>query len=108
MLRDGNFDFAFTNTVLAALLVSYYLNPHDLSLLLLPILLALRQAVEPTSWLQVRKDWLMLGLIAILFLPPLHLWALSAHLYALVAVPGFFLFLIGGIRLRQSRSIPMT
>jgi len=108
MQRAGNFDLAFTNTLLAALLVSYYLNPHDLSLLLLPILLALHHAVVPTFWLQDRKNWLMLGLIAILFLPPLHLWALSAHLYALVALPLFFLFLISGTRLRQSRSIPMT
>lgn len=105
---DGSFDLAFADALLAALLVCYYLNPHDLSLLLLPILLALHYACAPTSRLVDRKNWSTLLLIAILFLPPLHLWALSTHLYALVALPVLLLFLIGASRLRQMRSTPLT
>ena len=94
--RRDEFDRAFATTVLFALLVSYHLNPHDLSLLLLPIVLLLRQAAGTTLTSSSRR-W-MIALSAILFLPPLHLLALQVHVYALVSVPLVALFAISGTR----------
>ncbi len=93
--RD-EFDRAFATTVLFALLVSYHLNPHDLSLLLLPMVLLLRQAAGTTLTSSSRR-WII-ALSAILFLPPLHLLALQAHVYALVSVPLVALFAISATR----------
>lgn len=87
------FDFAFANTVLFSLLASYYLNPHDLSLLLLPICLLLRHALLRQQHVRSLATSIIIGLVAILFLPPLHLWALKAGVYELVAVPVLLLFL---------------
>jgi hypothetical protein len=91
--RRDEFDLAFAKAVLFALLVSYHLNPHDLTLLLLPISLLLRQALAGSPRGLNPKDWVTLSLLAILFLPPLHAWALRADAYALVAVPLLLLFL---------------
>jgi len=86
----NNFDLAFADAVLFALLVSYHLNPHDLTLLLLPIAVLLHRAVrrKPRT-----ADWITLGLAGILFLPPLHLWALEANAYALISIPMLALFI---------------
>ena len=106
--RNFDFDFAFVNATLFALLVSYYLNPHDLTLLLLPVFLALRVAWSPTPPMSRSMRRITMALLGILFLPPLHLWALSAHVYALIALPVFFLFLVSGFRLRRSNSSHAT
>lgn len=86
----NHFDLAFADAVLFALLVSYHLNPHDLTLLLLPIAVLLHRAVrrKPRA-----ADWITLGLAGILFLPPLHLWALEANAYALISIPMLALFI---------------
>jgi hypothetical protein len=90
---QNEFDLAFASTVLFALLVSYHLNPHDLTLLLLPVALILqRMFAGATRWPRAEK-WMITGLLGILFLPPLHLWALRANLYALVGIPLIALFL---------------
>jgi hypothetical protein len=86
------FDLAFANTVLFALLVSYHLNPHDLSLLLLPLALLLRDAAGSTLTKSSRL-WII-ALSALLFLPPLHLLALREHAYALVSIPLIALFAV--------------
>jgi hypothetical protein len=88
------FDVAFANTVLFALLVSYHLNPHDLSLLLLPMVLLLRDTAQTTPSLTNSRRWWMIALSAVLFLPPLHLLALQAHVYALVSIPLIALFAV--------------
>jgi hypothetical protein len=97
------FDIAFANTVLFALLVSYHLNPHDLSLLLLPIFILLHQSLARTPRRPVRENWTTVSLIAILFLPPLHLWALGAGVYALVALPVLAFFLALASRARSGK-----
>lgn len=104
----GDFDLAFANTVLFALLVSYHLNPHDLSLLLLPIFLLLRCSFARTASLQATERWTTVGLIAILFLPPLHVWTLRAGAYALVSLPMLSLFLTVGSRARQIKVAPAS
>ena len=86
-----NFDRAFANTVLFALLISYHLNPHDLTVLLLPLALMVDRAVRRRPR---PADWVTACLVAVLFLPPLHLWALQARAYVLVSVPLLTLFVV--------------
>jgi hypothetical protein len=90
----SQFDLAFASTVLFALLVSHHLNPHDLTLLLLPIPLLLRRMLAPTAQLRRPEKWMTLVLLGVLFLPPVHLWALKASVYALLSFPLVALFLI--------------
>lgn len=104
---QDEFDLGFANTVLFALLVSFHLNPHDLSLLLLPISVLLHRAFARTP-LTRSANWAILGLLATLFLPPLQLWGLKAGVYALVAIPILFLFLISGSLLRQIKAPHVT
>jgi hypothetical protein len=99
--KEGEFDLAFANTVVFALLVSYHLNPHDLSLLLLPIALLLRRVLTRTPRVSETAQWMTLGLLGILFLPPVHLWALRTGAYALVGFPMLALFLGGTSLVRQ-------
>jgi hypothetical protein len=86
-------DFVFANSVLFALLVSYHLNPHDLSLLLAPISLLLHIILARRPLRLRSLSWGMSGLLAVLFLPPLHLLALRAGAYALLGIPLLALFL---------------
>jgi hypothetical protein len=92
---SNEFDLAFASTVLFALLVSYHLNPHDLSLLLLPMVVMLGAARGATQTLTSFPRWLIVALAAILFLPPLHLLVLQAHVYALVSIPLVAFFAVG-------------
>ena len=99
------FDVAFGNTILLALLTSYHLNPHDLSLLLLPIsLLLYRVRVEGEFAFTRPARGLVEGLIALLVLPPLHLLALEAHRYVMVAVPLLTWLMICTFLLRRNRA----
>jgi hypothetical protein len=98
--NPGRFDQAFATIVLFALLVSYHLNPHDLSLVLLPISLLLHCWFGTTHPSQGLANWMSLGLLGILFLPPLHLWALKADVYGLVGIPLLALFLTGASAVR--------
>jgi len=102
-IRD-EFDLAFANTVLFALLVSYHLNPHDLSLLLQPIPLLLQRMLTRTPRLPRVERWITAGLLGIMFLPPLHLWTLKAGIYAFVSLPLLALFLTSASLTRQSRT----
>jgi hypothetical protein len=95
-----NFDLAFADTMLFALLVSYHLNPHDLSLLLLPMVLLSHNAAGTTLKNSRRRR--IIALSAILFLPPLHLLALQAHAYALVSIPLIALFSVSATRRSSS------
>jgi len=56
-----HFDFAFASTVLFALLASYYLNPHDLTLLLLPVVLMLNLVLAGRPALSSSSNWLVVG-----------------------------------------------
>lgn len=109
------FDLAFSATVLFSLSVSYHLNPHDVTLLLLPIALTLQDIFAkkelPMNGQFLRatfnsriSSWTTFVLLAILFLPPLHLLALRTHLfpYALIAIPVILLFTAISIALYQS------
>jgi hypothetical protein len=102
--KKDEFDLAFANTMMFALLVSYHLNPHDLSLLLLPIALLLQSTFERAPRARTSANWMTLGLLGILFLPPLHLWTLRAGVYALVSLPLLALFLSVALLLRQEEA----
>jgi hypothetical protein len=102
------FDLAFANTVLFALLVSYHLNPHDLSLLLLPIFVVLHQSLSRTPLFRARENWMTVALIAILFLPPAHLWALRASIYALLCLPVLAFFLVSTSRDQTGKGVLVT
>ncbi len=86
-------DMAFAVTVMFALLVSYHLNPHDLSLLLLPISLLLRGILSRTPRLSDLRSWMTALLLGIISLPPFQLWALRTDSYALISIPVGALFL---------------
>jgi hypothetical protein len=98
------FDLAFASTVLFALLVSYHLNPHDLTLLLLPIAVVLHQTLAAATRLPRSTKAMTLCLLGILFLPLLHLWALKAGVYALISVPLLAVFLLSVSIARQSQT----
>jgi hypothetical protein len=102
--KKDEFDRAFANTVVFALLVSYHLNPHDLSLLLLPIALLLHSAFAQAPRARISADWMTVALLGILFLPPLHLWTLRAGVYALVSIPLLALFLTVAILSRKEEA----
>jgi hypothetical protein len=102
------FDLAFANTVLFTLLVSYHLNPHDLSLLLFPIFILLPQSLARTLIFRARENWMTVALIAILFLPPVHLWALRAGIYALLCLPMLALFLVSASRDQTGKGVLVT
>jgi hypothetical protein len=99
------FDLAFANTVLFTLLVSYHLNPHDLTLLLLPISLLMHRRWRQTSRPPALLNWLSIGLLGLVSLPPLHLWTLKMGRYALISLPMLALFLTSGIMTRQGRTL---
>ncbi len=101
--EKGEFDLAFANTVVFALLVSYHLNPHDLTLVLLPIALLLHRVLTRTTRVSEPAHWMTLTLLAILFLPPVHLWALRAGVYALLSLPLLALFWNVAVLLRQDK-----
>jgi hypothetical protein len=104
--KQDNFDLAFANTLLFTLLVSYHLNPHDLTLLLLPMAVLLRAAGK--SSVSRPGRWMTLTWLGILFLPPLHLWTLNTGVYALVSIPMLALFLNLGMVGREDKARPVS
>jgi hypothetical protein len=76
---------------MAATLVSYHLSPHDLTILLLPLVLILNY-IHTTSGI---PTWMRAALIVtsgVVFLPPLDLLLVRAHLYVFASVPILMLF----------------
>lgn len=86
------------DSILFALLVSYYLNPHDLSLAILPMFL-LSNTLHLISFRQWHwRECVRAVVLAILFLPPLSAWSLAHRSYFALGVPLLFLFLLNGWR----------
>lgn len=89
----AGFDLASSGAVLFALLISYHLNPHDLTIALIPIFLLLRHILchrttngSITKWI----TWTSLGL---LLFPPFHVLVLREGIYTIAAVPLLLLLL---------------
>jgi TRAP-type C4-dicarboxylate transport system permease small subunit len=88
---NSSADLGFANVVMAATLVSYHLSPHDLTILLLPLVLILNY-IHTTSGI---PTWMRAALIVtsgVVFLPPLDLLLVRAHLYVFASVPILMLF----------------
>jgi hypothetical protein len=82
VMRGQNFPLA----LIAALLASYHLNLHDLSMLGLPIALILDSALANEAIL-TRRDLFAVSLAALLLFTPLYMWLISLELLNLLAVP---------------------
>jgi alpha-1,2-mannosyltransferase len=93
---------AVSNAVLAAVLLSYQASPHDLTLVVLPVFLTFtylwRTPGLPAVWRR-----LSLFVLAVLFLPPLHVYAVRVHLYVLLAVPLIALLFLNYVEIRRLR-----
>jgi hypothetical protein len=103
---ERKFDLAFAATMIFALLISYHLNPSDMTILLLPMVLLLRDARRAPGVPKKFARWIILGLTALLFLPPLHLLALRAHAYAFVSLPVIALFIVLAFSARRTVARP--
>ena len=73
---------SFPLALIAALLVSYHLNLHDLSLLALPIALILDGALAKTAAL-TRRDLIAVFLAVLFLFTPVYFWVWHLYLLAL-------------------------
>jgi len=73
---------AYATSVLIALMVGYHLNPHDLTLLLLPMAVLLDAAGSRPRTIK----WFAPALVLVIFLPPLHAILLAWKCYALMSL----------------------
>jgi hypothetical protein len=93
---------AVSNSVLAAVLLSYQASPHDLTLVALPAFLTFtylwRTPGLPSLWRR-----LSLFVLGGLFLPPLHVYAVRVHLYVLLALPIGAVFVLNYWELGRAR-----
>lgn len=96
-------DLGFANAVVASTLVSYHLSPHDLTIVLLPVVLDLGRAAEAPRWLR----WTEMAIIAVLYLPPLHVSLLSRHRYGYVGIVTLALFMAMNVGRSQAQDGPL-
>jgi hypothetical protein len=82
---------AFANAVFAGVLVGYHLSPHDLTILLLPMILLVDYLLTAEG-IPRRTRWVLLLTLGVFFLPPLHLLLLRAHRYSYACIPILVLF----------------
>lgn len=88
------------NAVLAATLVGYHLSPHDLTLLLLPIALIVHHLLTVNAVPAATRVFLLLA-SGLLFLPPLQLLLLRAHVYTYACLPILLLFALTHTEIRR-------
>ena len=82
---------AFANIVSAAILVSYHVSPHDLSILLLPMALIVHHLLICRD-IPHRTRTVFVATLGILLLPPLYLILLRVHIYTYACIPILGLF----------------
>ncbi|HXY48059.1 MAG TPA: glycosyltransferase family 87 protein [Terriglobales bacterium] len=100
--QRGKTILAVSNTVLAAVLLSYHASPHDLTLLTMP--LAITFAYLGTMGARSSRLRVALLLTAVaLALPPAYVFALRAHLYSLLALAVLVLFVITHLEILRPR-----
>ena len=93
---------AVSNALLAAVLLSYQASPHDLTLVVLPVFLTFSY-LQSASGLSSVWRRLSLFVLAVLFLPPLHVYAVRAHMYVLLALPLIALLFLNYVEIRRLR-----
>jgi alpha-1,2-mannosyltransferase len=91
MKSASNAGLVLVIAILAAMLVSYHLSPHDLTILILPMVLLVDHLLSHAEMSRAVRFGLILTLI-VLFLPPLHLLLLREHRYAFAGFPILVLF----------------
>lgn len=81
VLTEKEFDMGFSLAMIVSVLTSYHLQVHDMSLLLIPFVLALTHSLKNPSETRL-MPFLLYGLIAVFFLSPLYLLLIRyQHLY---------------------------
>lgn len=91
---------AFANIVSVAILVSYQVSPHDLSILLLPVALIIHHLLRCND-IPTGSRAVFIATLGLLFLPPLHLILLRAHIYTYVCLPILALFGVTYVEIRR-------
>jgi hypothetical protein len=86
-------NLAFANVMTGAILVSYHLSPHDLSILLLPIVVTLKYVLSQSCKSSGLRIAILVSL-GLLFLPPMHVWLLHLHSYPYAGIPIVVLFFL--------------
>jgi Glycosyltransferase family 87 len=82
---------AFANVLIAAILASYHVSPHDLSILLLPMALIVHHLLICRD-IPHRTRTVFVATLGILLLPPLYLILLRVHIYTYACIPILGLF----------------
>ncbi len=91
---------AFANVVTVAILVSYHVSPHDLSILLLPIAVIFYH-LRTCSEIPTGSRTVFIATLGLLFLPPLYVISLRVHIYTYVCLPILALFGITYAEIRR-------
>src|SRR5215469_11499988 len=89
--RDEEFELCFSAAVVATLLTSFHAFVYDLSLLLLPVSIAIGKLAERSNLL--RNIPLNVTLI-LLFVPSVHHFSIIYHVYALMSLVLVVLFVV--------------
>ena len=92
-LSEKAFDLGFSMALVVSILVSYHLQLHDLSLLLIPFILVLNHILKGQVCAGRRQLWIY-GTVALFFLSPLYLWLLHRELMYLFFWPILFFLVL--------------
>lgn len=90
------------NSVVAAVLLSYQASPHDVTLVLLPLFLSFNYFWKAPG-LKAAVRWGFLLVAAVLFLPPVHVYAIRIHAYVWLAVPLLALLAVNYFEIRRAQ-----
>jgi Glycosyltransferase family 87 len=97
-------DLGFASVVIAGMLVSYHLSPHDLTILLLPVTLVFSH-IRTTPAIPTGLYLAFIGSLVVIFFPPLDLFLLRDQTYAYASVPVLILFWLIHIEIRRCTAV---
>ena len=89
-MPERTFDLGFSLALAVSVLVSYHLQVHDMTLLLIPFVLALNHTLKDQSETAPMR-FALYGLVALFFLSPLYLWLIQQGRLHLFFWPILFL-----------------
>ena len=102
-VSEKNFDLGFSLAIVTSILVSYHLQLHDLSLLLIPFILVLSRLLKGETFTG-RRGLVMCGVSTLFYLSPLYLLLIRRGLMYLLFWPILALFLMLSWELVSSAS----
>jgi hypothetical protein len=91
---------AFANVLIAAILASYHVSPHDLTILLLPMALIAHHLLICRD-IPHRIRTVFIATLAVFLLPPLYLISLRVHVYTYACIPILVLFGVTYVEIRR-------